>query len=655
MKQLTKATTILAFILFISGMVWAGSVTTLNTFVANTPAVADDVNANFTNVKNAVDDNDSRIATNTNSISVNTGNITTNADAIVNLRASATATVDDIQTNTGNVTNNTTAINTLQTSVTATVDDIQTNTSNITTNADAIDNLRASATATVDDIQTNTSNIATNADAIDNLRASATAITNFVNQVSIGGSNTAAVTVSSADNPIISVDCSSGESLQAAIETSPLHGKVVIEITGTCIDDIYLRRDGITIQGSGGSGNKNTNIIQGNATGFSSAENENYQYTSINPVGLVQRQPNTGGNGMSGAFETRDRRFTLKDLTINAGLNFHAMRIGNNSRVRLINVDLNGHNYGMRLFNNSVAILSDITINTDGTVGIDGSGNGTCNNPFCGSGIFASVNSSVVLKSGNTLNAAANANDDYGLAAINGVAISLRGADNIINSLSIVKSTFEQTRFEQDGTGNQITGDLEVCFNSSFIAQQVAIDTSFSEIEVCASSNMLLIPRSENAISVATEDIDIEENSLLIVSDEANQLSPYAVEFSHPSGGNININIELQSSFVNENGGTMPANFEIFGNSNLSLYNGTIVNGDIEMYQNSSFFSEADSDINGDLAIFSFSTYEAAEQGSSVAPGSVNQSVSGTVNCGNAEAFEYSNSGVINDLCDSNN
>ena len=43
------------------GIAWAGSVTIPNSFVANTTAVANEVNANFDAVKVAVDDNDSRI------------------------------------------------------------------------------------------------------------------------------------------------------------------------------------------------------------------------------------------------------------------------------------------------------------------------------------------------------------------------------------------------------------------------------------------------------------------------------------------------------------------------------------------------------------------------------------------------------------------
>lgn len=53
---------------FASSAAWAGEVTNLKTFNAGDPAVADEVNANFSAVKTAVDDNDSRITTNTDTI-----------------------------------------------------------------------------------------------------------------------------------------------------------------------------------------------------------------------------------------------------------------------------------------------------------------------------------------------------------------------------------------------------------------------------------------------------------------------------------------------------------------------------------------------------------------------------------------------------------
>ncbi|WP_201340000.1 hypothetical protein [Isorropodon fossajaponicum symbiont] len=69
-----------------------------------------------------------------------------------------------------------------------------------------------------------------------------------------------------ADNPIIYVNCSTG-SLQQAIKRSPLHGKVIIEISGTCTDDIYLHKS-LTIRGNPDDG---VDTVTGDASGFSSA------------------------------------------------------------------------------------------------------------------------------------------------------------------------------------------------------------------------------------------------------------------------------------------------------------------------------------------------------------------------------------------------
>jgi len=56
---------------------WAGPVTIPNTFVANTPALAAEVNDNFSAVEIAVDDNDARITNNAAAISTNTQDIAT--------------------------------------------------------------------------------------------------------------------------------------------------------------------------------------------------------------------------------------------------------------------------------------------------------------------------------------------------------------------------------------------------------------------------------------------------------------------------------------------------------------------------------------------------------------------------------------------------
>lgn len=89
-----------SILIFTSTCAVAGSVTGLTTFSANTTARASEVNDNFTAVKTAVDDNDSRINTNTSDIGANASDISTNAS--------------NISGNTANITTNASAISTLQ-------------------------------------------------------------------------------------------------------------------------------------------------------------------------------------------------------------------------------------------------------------------------------------------------------------------------------------------------------------------------------------------------------------------------------------------------------------------------------------------------------------------------------------------------------------
>ncbi|MDX8382698.1 MAG: hypothetical protein R8M45_01375, partial [Ghiorsea sp.] len=76
-----KAITTGLAILLSMGSAWAGTLTTPNTFYANTAARAQMINDNFTAAKTAVDDNDSRISANTITAGVNTGDINANASA----------------------------------------------------------------------------------------------------------------------------------------------------------------------------------------------------------------------------------------------------------------------------------------------------------------------------------------------------------------------------------------------------------------------------------------------------------------------------------------------------------------------------------------------------------------------------------------------
>ena len=82
---------------------------------------------------------------------------------------------------------------------------------------------------------------------------------------------------------LISVDCAT-QSLQAAIETAPLHGKTVITISGACSNDIFIRRN-ITIQGATGP---STDSITGDLSGFSSDPLDGYDLPALGGA-LVQK------------------------------------------------------------------------------------------------------------------------------------------------------------------------------------------------------------------------------------------------------------------------------------------------------------------------------------------------------------------------------
>ncbi len=88
----------------------AGSVAVPNSFSANTPAVAAEVNANFNAVKTAVDDNDSRIATLETTIS----NLQATVSSLQATITSQATTISDLQ---ATVTSQDTTISNLQTTV----------------------------------------------------------------------------------------------------------------------------------------------------------------------------------------------------------------------------------------------------------------------------------------------------------------------------------------------------------------------------------------------------------------------------------------------------------------------------------------------------------------------------------------------------------
>ena len=111
-KKMRKSTFFLTLTLAVaiaSGGAWAGSLTVPNTFVTGTPAVAGQVNANFTAAETAVTDNDARITTNAASIvnkqnRVNATCSTGSSIRVINSDGSVICEVDDGGTGGGDIT-----------------------------------------------------------------------------------------------------------------------------------------------------------------------------------------------------------------------------------------------------------------------------------------------------------------------------------------------------------------------------------------------------------------------------------------------------------------------------------------------------------------------------------------------------------------------
>lgn len=81
-----------SLILVLSTSAFAGALGTLNSFTSGTPAVAADVNDNFTAVKTEVNDNNTRITTNKSEIDTNASDILINANAMPGVEFSSEGT-----------------------------------------------------------------------------------------------------------------------------------------------------------------------------------------------------------------------------------------------------------------------------------------------------------------------------------------------------------------------------------------------------------------------------------------------------------------------------------------------------------------------------------------------------------------------------------
>lgn len=124
---------------FFGGTAWAGTVTLPNTFTSGTPALAAEVNANFSAVKGAVDDNHTRLTAVEETVDSHTSSLLANTSFHANMSTAMqensdriTAAETTISGHTNAITNNTNDLSYLNAAV-------ATNTTNINNNSSAID------------------------------------------------------------------------------------------------------------------------------------------------------------------------------------------------------------------------------------------------------------------------------------------------------------------------------------------------------------------------------------------------------------------------------------------------------------------------------------------------------------------------------------
>ncbi len=201
MKNSLINLTVLAVLATSSGAALAGSVTIPNDFSSGTPAVAAEVNENFSAVKTAVDDNDGRITTNAEDIAANETAIATKADvSAVTANTTTIATKADTSAVSANATSiavNTTGIATNATTIAGKADAsaVTANVAGIATNATSISTNASDIATNATGIATNVTAIATNATAIAG-KADASAVTTNTADIA---TNTADIATNTAD------------------------------------------------------------------------------------------------------------------------------------------------------------------------------------------------------------------------------------------------------------------------------------------------------------------------------------------------------------------------------------------------------------------------------------------------------------------------
>jgi len=164
-----KITLTAGLILSVSTTAFAADVTIPNTFTAGSPAVAADVNANFSAVKTAVDDNNARVTTNstnitnaTNGISANTASAATNASGVASNAANISTNSSTAVINAAGVASNASNIGTQGSSIATNAANISSNTASSSTNAGNISSNTGSISNNAADISTNAAGIAAN-------------------------------------------------------------------------------------------------------------------------------------------------------------------------------------------------------------------------------------------------------------------------------------------------------------------------------------------------------------------------------------------------------------------------------------------------------------------------------------------------------------
>lgn len=161
---------------------FASEVSITNTFSSGTPAKADEVNQNFTDIKTAVDDNNSRISANTATTTSNASQITSNTTAISGNTTAISGNTGTINTLGTSINANTTNIDSLNTTVSTNASDIANLNTSVGTNTTAIQSLNTSVASNSADIANNTSSIESNTAQI---TTNETAISSFNQAVSI--------------------------------------------------------------------------------------------------------------------------------------------------------------------------------------------------------------------------------------------------------------------------------------------------------------------------------------------------------------------------------------------------------------------------------------------------------------------------------------